>query len=168
MSGRFSTNFPIMETWKNSSKNDSEFHPKHAHVRQQRNIQDVQPTQRKPLSTLLHHQPRRSDCELRKHDAPQLSRYCCMYRAVVGHKVKEETFQLLYGDLQINIEGKIRDMKPGDIQTVLRDEKHSFESRNGAIFEEVSTKHIKSDSYYTDPRISKLDPMERKTYLKKW
>ncbi len=85
-----------------------------------------------------------------------------------AHKVKEETFQLLYGDLQINIEGKFRDMKPGDIQTVLRGEKHSFESKGGAIFEEVSTSHIKSDSYYEDPRIGRLDPMERKTYLKKW
>ena len=85
-----------------------------------------------------------------------------------AHKVKEETFQLLYGDLQIDIEGKKRDMRPGDIQTVLRGEKHSFESRNGGIFEEVSTSHIKSDSYYEDSRISKLDPMERKTYLKKW
>lgn len=87
---------------------------------------------------------------------------------VHAHKVKEETFQLLYGDLQIDIEGNTRDMKPGDIQTVLRGENHSFESRGGAIFEEVSTTHVKSDSYYEDPRIGKLDPMERKTYLKKW
>ena len=85
-----------------------------------------------------------------------------------AHKVKEETFQLLYGDLQINVEGRVRDMKPGDIQTVFRGEKHCFESRNGGIFEEVSTKHVKSDSYYEDPRIGKLDPIERKTYLKKW
>ena len=35
------------------------------------------------------------------------------------HKVKEETFQLLYGDLQVEIEGKVFDLKPGDIQTVM-------------------------------------------------
>ncbi len=85
-----------------------------------------------------------------------------------AHKVKEETFQLLYGDLQVNIEGNIRDMRPGDIQTVLRGEKHKFESRGGAIFEEVSTTHVKSDSYYEDPKIRRRDPIERKTYLKKW
>lgn len=85
-----------------------------------------------------------------------------------AHKVKEETFQLLYGDLTVVIEGKERKMKPGDIQTVLRGEKHSFTSATGAIFEEVSTTHVKSDSYYDDPAISKLDPMERKTYLRKW
>lgn len=85
-----------------------------------------------------------------------------------AHHVKEETFQLLYGDLTVNIEGKEREMKPGDIQTVLRGEKHSFTSKTGAIFEEVSTTHVRNDSYYDDPRISRLDPMERKTILTKW
>ncbi|MDF2541067.1 MAG: cupin protein [Herbinix sp.] len=84
------------------------------------------------------------------------------------HKVKEETFQLLYGDLTVNIEGKDRYLKPGDIQTVLRGEPHSFTSNRGAIFEEVSTTHIKNDSYYEDDKIRSLDPIERKTILKKW
>jgi N-acetylneuraminate synthase len=84
------------------------------------------------------------------------------------HKVKEETFQLLYGDLTIHLEGKERTMKAGDIQTVLREEKHSFTSNKGAIFEEVSTTHIKNDSYYEDSIIRALDPIERKTILKKW
>jgi N-acetylneuraminate synthase len=85
-----------------------------------------------------------------------------------AHKVKEETFQLLYGDLEVNLDGKNIIMKPGDIQTVLRGEKHSFTSKTGAIFEEVSTTHVMSDSYYEDPKISKLDPIERKTILKRW
>jgi N-acetylneuraminate synthase len=84
------------------------------------------------------------------------------------HKVKEETFQLLYGDLTVNIDGKDTYMKPGDIQTVLREANHSFTSTKGAIFEEVSTTHIKNDSYYEDPIIRGLDPIERKTILKKW
>ncbi len=84
------------------------------------------------------------------------------------HKVKEETFQLLYGDMTVNIGGKNRYLKPGDIQTVLREEMHSFTSTKGAIFEEVSTTHIKNDSYYEDPIIKALDPIERKTILKKW
>ena len=87
---------------------------------------------------------------------------------VHAHKVKEETFQLLYGDLTVSLEGKERTMKPGDIQTVLRGEKHSFTSQTGAIFEEVSTTHVKSDSYYEDPVINRKDPIERKTILKKW
>lgn len=87
---------------------------------------------------------------------------------VHSHKVKEETFQLLYGDLTVNIEGNDKVLKPGDILTVLRGEKHSFTSTKGAIFEEVSTTHIKNDSYYEDPMIRKLDPIERKTILKRW
>lgn len=86
-----------------------------------------------------------------------------------AHRVKEETFQLLYGDLEAKMDGRSpRKMKPGDMQTILRGEYHSFSSVNGAIFEEVSTQHMKSDSYYKDPAISRLDPMERKTFLKKW
>lgn len=85
-----------------------------------------------------------------------------------AHKIKEETFQLLYGDLQVNIDGREREMQPGDIQTVLRGEKHSFTSINGAIFEEVSTTHVRSDSYYEDQKINKMDPMERKTVLRHW
>lgn len=87
---------------------------------------------------------------------------------VHSHKVKEETFQLLYGDLTVDIEGKVKELRPGDMQTVLRREKHSFTSVRGAIFEEVSTTHVRNDSYYEDPKISRLDPMERKTVLRKW
>lgn len=85
-----------------------------------------------------------------------------------SHKIKEETFQLLYGDLEVNIGGKEKTMKPGDIQTVLRGEKHSFTSQTGAIFEEVSTTHVRNDSYYDDPKIARLDPLERKSILRKW
>lgn len=87
---------------------------------------------------------------------------------VHAHKVKEETFQLLYGDMKVNIEGKDIAMLPGDIQTVLRGEKHSFTSVKGAIFEEVSTTHVKNDSYYDDPKIRELDPIERKTIMRNW
>ena len=84
------------------------------------------------------------------------------------HKVKEETFQLLYGDLEVVVDGEEREMKPGDIQTVLRGQMHSFSSRTGAGFEEISTTHVKNDSYYEDPVIAKKDLMERKTKVYKW
>ena len=103
--------------------------------------------------------------------------YCKKYIIVLAgqqhpfhaHKVKEETFQVLYGDLDVQLEGGIeKHLHPGDMQTVMRGEMHAFSSKTGAIFEEVSTQHMKSDSYYQDPEIARLDPMERKTYLKKW
>lgn len=84
------------------------------------------------------------------------------------HKVKEETFQLLYGDLECVVDNKKIHMKPGDCQTVLRNVSHSFKSKDGAIFEEISTTHIKGDSYYEDPVISKMDLMERKTIIRDW
>ena len=85
-----------------------------------------------------------------------------------AHRIKEETFQLLYGDLTVTKEDVVTHMKPGDMQTVLRGEYHSFTSVNGAIFEEISTTAMKSDSYYQEAKISRLDPIERKTILKKW
>jgi len=103
--------------------------------------------------------------------------YCKKYIIVLpgqvhpfhAHRVKEETFQVLYGDLDVQFEGEgVKHLHPGDMQTVLRGVYHSFASSTGAIFEEVSTQHMKSDSYYKDPEIAKLDPMERKTFLKKW
>jgi len=103
--------------------------------------------------------------------------YCKKYIIVLpgqfhpshAHRIKEETFQVLYGDLDIQIEdGEVKHLHPGDIQTVLRGEYHSFSSNTGAIFEEVSTQHMKSDSYYKDEAINSADPMERKTFLKKW
>ncbi|MGN1119123.1 MAG: cupin domain-containing protein, partial [Oscillospiraceae bacterium] len=84
------------------------------------------------------------------------------------HKVKEETFQVLYGDLECVIDGQTHNMKAGDIQTVLRNSPHSFSSKHGAVFEEVSTTHIKGDSYYEDPAIAKLDLIERKTIIENW
>lgn len=84
------------------------------------------------------------------------------------HAIKEETFQLLYGDLECCINDKVHSMKPGDIMTVMRYDKHSFSSVNGAIFEEISTTHIKGDSYYEDNDIMKEDYMDRKTNLNEW
>lgn len=84
------------------------------------------------------------------------------------HKTKEESFQVLYGDLECEIGGISRIMEAGDIITVSRETMHSFTSHNGAVFEEISTTHVKGDSYYEDDTISKRDLMERKTIMKEW
>ena len=84
------------------------------------------------------------------------------------HRVKEETFQLLWGDLQVNMEGRMIEMQPGDQLLVERGLWHSFTSRGGAIVEEVSTTHHKGDSEYQDETIRRKDPMERKTVLDDW
>ncbi len=81
------------------------------------------------------------------------------------HKAKEETFQLLWGDLKVVLHSAINELRPGDKILVERDKYHSFGSEQGAIFEEISTHHVVGDSYYQDPGIAQKDPMLRKTVL---
>jgi len=85
------------------------------------------------------------------------------------HKIKEETFQLLWGDIELVIgDGTRVRLKPGDSYLVEPATPHSFSSINGAILEEVSTTHIKGDSVYADEQINKLDLLERKTLIENW
>ena len=84
------------------------------------------------------------------------------------HDRKEETFQLLWGDLEVILDRETAAMEPGDTLLIERGRWHQFSSRDGAVFEEVSTTHFLDDSFYEDPRISALDPMERKTLLENW
>lgn len=84
------------------------------------------------------------------------------------HRIKEETFQLLSGDMEIILDGEMINMKPGDRKLVKRNTWHSFRSIKGAIIEEISTTHTKGDSYYEDERINMLDIMQRKTTVESW
>jgi len=84
------------------------------------------------------------------------------------HKKKEETFQLLWGTLKVTLEGNEHILKPGQTLLVERGVNHSFTSRNGAIFEEISTTHFKNDSIYEDKKIDTMDPIERKTLIDNW
>jgi len=82
------------------------------------------------------------------------------------HKVKEETFHILYGEGWIDLDGERRNFGAGDLLTVERYIPHSFGTKTGAILEEVSTTHIKTDSYYDDPAIDKTE--NRKTNMTFW
>lgn len=83
------------------------------------------------------------------------------------HKIKEETFQVLWGDLRVRIDEEEFQLFPGDTINVFRNVWHSFTTDNGVIFEEISTTSIKDDSVYEDPAIIELDPMWRKTIVEK-
>jgi sialic acid synthase SpsE/quercetin dioxygenase-like cupin family protein len=82
------------------------------------------------------------------------------------HNVKEETFVVLYGDVQLTLDGVGKKCKSGDVVTVTRGTKHIFESESGAVIEEISSTHYKDDSYYTDKAI--LQNKDRKTYISYW
>ncbi len=84
------------------------------------------------------------------------------------HKVKEESFQVLSGTLTLTLDGVTLDVQAGEVVTVERGMHHAFTSKEGCIFEEVSTTHAKNDSYYADEKIAKLDLMQRKTILENW
>lgn len=84
------------------------------------------------------------------------------------HLQKEETFQVLHGDLTLVVEGTTHALRAGDQCLVARGQRHSFSTTGGCIFEEVSTTSIRGDSIYDDQIVARLDPMQRKTILESW
>ncbi|MGB9499229.1 MAG: N-acetylneuraminate synthase family protein [Dissulfuribacterales bacterium] len=84
------------------------------------------------------------------------------------HKKKEETFQLLHGDIEVELDGKSIKPQIGDTILVRPGEWHKFHTLGGAIFEEVSTTHFNDDSFYEDERIASLPRKARKTVISNW
>ncbi len=84
------------------------------------------------------------------------------------HKLKEETFQVLSGTLDLNIDGHEKKLYPGDCCLVQPGVFHSFTSKDGCIVEEISTTHFKDDSFYQDDSINRLESHERKTKVDHW
>ena len=84
------------------------------------------------------------------------------------HKQKEETFQLLDGDLEIVKDGARTSMRIGDTFLVAPGEWHKFHTLDGCVFEEISTTHHNNDSFYEDPEIARLDRSHRKTKVDNW
>jgi sialic acid synthase SpsE/quercetin dioxygenase-like cupin family protein len=82
------------------------------------------------------------------------------------HLEKEETFVVLHGSLTLWLDGVEREAVAGDVITVARGVKHRFQTRSGVVFEEISSTHNKSDSYYSDPAIAQN--ANRKTWLTYW
>jgi N-acetylneuraminate synthase len=82
------------------------------------------------------------------------------------HKKKEETMQILYGDMIIKTKGEERELKTGDLAVVERGESHSFKTKNGVVLEEISTTYFQGDSYWEDESIGKNE--NRKILLTYW
>lgn len=82
------------------------------------------------------------------------------------HNKKEETFHVLHGDLRIVLDGEEKICKPGAVITITPGMRHAFDSKTGAVFEEISSTHFVDDSFYTDAAIAKN--RERKTFLRYW
>jgi len=82
------------------------------------------------------------------------------------HRVKEETFHVLYGNMWVSLDGNTRKVQRGEIVVVERGVKHGFGTENGVVIEEISSTHHGDDSFYTDPAIAKNE--YRKTLLTHW
>lgn len=82
------------------------------------------------------------------------------------HNIKEETFVVLFGAMTLTLDGIEQQVGPGDVVTVERGVRHAFHTEKGVVFEEISSTHIKDDSFYTDEKIGKN--LHRKTHLTYW
>ena len=82
------------------------------------------------------------------------------------HEKKEETFHVLYGEVELSLNGVTENFGPGDVINIEPEVRHSFISHTGAVIEEISSTHFKDDSYYTDDAINKNT--NRKTLLTYW
>ncbi len=77
------------------------------------------------------------------------------------HKIKQETFFILYGKIELKIKYSSKSSKKilsaGESFTIYKGMVHEFKalSKDGVVIEEISSKHIKTDSYYLDPKIGK-------------
>ena len=80
------------------------------------------------------------------------------------HKVKEETFNIIWGSVTLILDGEHQLLESGDVTTIAPMVKHSFASDVGCVLEEISTTHSGSDSYYVDESINKNK--DRKTFVR--
>jgi sialic acid synthase SpsE/mannose-6-phosphate isomerase-like protein (cupin superfamily) len=82
------------------------------------------------------------------------------------HKQKEETFVVLYGSVDLVLDGKLKTYEKGSVITIEPETRHAFSSKDGCVIEEISSTHFKDDSYYTDESIIKNQ--NRKTFISHW
>ncbi len=90
------------------------------------------------------------------------------YNPIHYHKRKDESFQILSGILNVEIDGKQRVLYPGDTMWVPRGVWHGFGTETGVVFEEISTTSFSDDSFYIDQTIAALPREARKTHLHNW
>ena len=82
------------------------------------------------------------------------------------HRMKEETFHVLHGEVHLFLNGEKRICRVGDVVNIEPGMRHAFVSPTGSIIEEISSTHHKDDSFYTDESI--MRNRNRKTLLTYW
>jgi len=82
------------------------------------------------------------------------------------HMKKKETFHVVFGTVDIVLDGVPSVIKTGDVVTITPEVRHAFSTRDGCVIEEISSTHYSDDSYYTDPKITQNK--NRKTFVNFW
>lgn len=70
------------------------------------------------------------------------------------HKVKEESFFILNGEVELKLQNKKYLLKEGMLKTIYPNIIHEFYSKKGCIIEELSTTSKSKDSFYIDKNIN--------------
>ena len=81
------------------------------------------------------------------------------------HIQKTESCYVYYGDFFIELEGKIYNLSAGELINIDRRQSHSFGTKGGVLFEEISTTYVPNDSIYFDEKIKNASYAERRTTL---
>lgn len=81
------------------------------------------------------------------------------------HRIKIESFYVLYGTLMVSLDGEIHNIEAGGMLNVDRGQDHSFWAEDDVIFEEISTKYVSNDSVYLDDDIRKITYEEKRTTI---
>lgn len=82
------------------------------------------------------------------------------------HEVKEETFNCLYGSLDVRLNDEWISLNPGESLVIQPRSRHFFKSESGCVIEEISSTHHSADSFYSDQKI--MENRERKTLVDFW
>ena len=64
------------------------------------------------------------------------------------HKKKEETFHILYGDLDLYLDDKFYKLHVGSTITIKKGVRHKFHTSKGCVFEEISSTINLADTFY--------------------
>lgn len=86
------------------------------------------------------------------------------------HKIKIESFYVLYGVLNVKLDDKVYQLNAGEMLHIDRGQDHEFWSETEVVFEEISTLYTSNDSFYEDSDIRKTSYAQRRTTIlpKEW
>ena len=81
------------------------------------------------------------------------------------HRIKEETFRVIYGKLKVWLDTSIHQLTAGQSILITANTRHRFKALSDVVIEELSTISLPEDSYYTDIRINSGSRSARKSMI---